>query len=282
MNNCQDYFVYMNQYLDGELPPQETEELLRHLEICEGCRRRFEALRRMVEETRALSADPPADLHAAIMAGVRRERAPRRGLIRLGGRTGRRALVRIGGLAACLVLLAALFDVASPWLGRTGGDDTASDEAAAPEAALFDAAPGEGAEASRSVQSYAQPAPDGAANGILAPESGDMTGDAATDGSAPGYDHAPLAVDGLEEAGPSAFYVVAVGTGDLSAVFGGDVPVEERTDRICVQIENTENARDEAEQALIEAGFTVCDNVEGLPEIDENAQTGLVIVYEDK
>ena len=42
-------------------------------------------------------------------------------------------------------------------------------------------------------------------------------------------------------------------------------------------VENADGAQAQAEQRLIDAGFTVCDNVEGLPETDENAENGLVI-----
>ena len=279
MNNCQDYFVYMNQYLDGELSQQETDELMQHMEICESCRRRFEVLHRFTEETRKLDAEPPETLHAAIMARIRRERAAKR----------RRIFVRLGGLVACLALLVVLADVASPWMSRTGNaSDTSgatTDGAAAPEAALFGADGASGA--SRSVDVYAQSAPesDNAADRALRKEDGGETApeDAVVANDALGYDHELFVVSGLEETVPSAFYIVAVGTGDLSAAFGSDASIEQGAQgETCVLVENTENAQAEAEQTLISAGFTVCDNVEGLPATDGSAETGLVVVYEHR
>lgn len=276
MNNCQDYFVWMNEYLDGELPQAQTDELLRHLESCGHCREQFERLQQLTGAVRGLDAEPPETLHAAIMRRVRRERAMRR----------RRVLGRLGGLAACLVLLVALAEVAMPRLGQGASSDSANNmtgSASAPEAALF--SPQENARAADDSVTQ-DTAADGAANeesSEAAPREYESTGKTTmANQSNDGYDHALLTVPQLAVSEPAAFYVVAVGEGDLSDVFGQQAVTEQDADEAYALVENADGAQAQAEQRLIDAGFTVCDNVEGLPETDENAENGLVIVYESR
>lgn len=45
--NCQEIRIWLNAYLDGELPAGEAEKVKRHLETCPACCRQAEALRRI-------------------------------------------------------------------------------------------------------------------------------------------------------------------------------------------------------------------------------------------
>lgn len=276
MNNCQDYFVLMNECLDGELPEAQTAELLRHLETCDHCRAQFEALQQLTGAVRQLDVELPETLHTTIMRRVGRERTLRR----------RRIWVRLGGLAACLALLVVLADVAAPWLGRGSSSDSANNmtgSASAPETARFSAQEGARTTDDSVTQDTAADGGTDEASLEAVPreyENTDKT--TATSENSLAYDHELFVIPQLQVTDTAAFYVVAVGTGDVSAVFGEEAVIEQDAPETYVLVENTDGAQAQAEQRLMDAGFTVCDNVEGLPETDESADNGLVVVYESR
>ena len=61
-SHCQEVFALLSQYLDLELPPQDCEELQKHIEACPPCVEFAESLRKSVELCRQhqASAAPPA------------------------------------------------------------------------------------------------------------------------------------------------------------------------------------------------------------------------------
>jgi len=76
--NCKAAIAYMHDYLDRELPYEQTIELQRHLASCSECRMRLEAL----EKTDALmrsfpSEQAPPDLANRILKSLPRTRNPR-------------------------------------------------------------------------------------------------------------------------------------------------------------------------------------------------------------
>ena len=61
----------LSEYLDGELQPEEREDLQAHLFTCAACARTLAELRRVVERARALpDREPPRDLWPVIAAAI--------------------------------------------------------------------------------------------------------------------------------------------------------------------------------------------------------------------
>ncbi|HET6776247.1 MAG TPA: zf-HC2 domain-containing protein, partial [Actinomycetota bacterium] len=124
--------------LDGEIDVGSDSSIAEHIETCSRCRA-FEAqIHRIHELARVQPAGPVPDLVPAIMAQVRRERAPRRGAIitlpRPSPVWGRHAAAFVAGAVAAALLLGGL-----PMLRR------------GPSSALASDIPGRVAQASREV-----------------------------------------------------------------------------------------------------------------------------------
>ncbi len=58
---CDEIEVYLSGFVDGELPQQQQQRVLTHLERCTACRQVVEELTRIKEETRQLSFQHPTD-----------------------------------------------------------------------------------------------------------------------------------------------------------------------------------------------------------------------------
>jgi anti-sigma factor RsiW len=68
---CEEYELWLSAYLDGELAAADLSRLEGHVVSCDRCARELAALRTEVRLTRALAPEePPADLHARIMAAL--------------------------------------------------------------------------------------------------------------------------------------------------------------------------------------------------------------------
>lgn len=68
---CEEYELWLSAYLDGELAASDLPRLEGHVAGCDRCARELAALRTEVRLTRALAPEePPADLHARIMAAL--------------------------------------------------------------------------------------------------------------------------------------------------------------------------------------------------------------------
>lgn len=108
------YEALMSAALDGELSPQERQELDRHLAGCPACAALFDELGAQCAALRELDCPFPDGLHDRILNGLpEQEKAPARKTLHWR---------RWGAMAACLVLVAALAGAVAPMLpARTGG-----------------------------------------------------------------------------------------------------------------------------------------------------------------
>jgi anti-sigma factor RsiW len=72
---CDRFVEVVTDYLDGAMPPAERKQLERHLQICDGCARYLEQIRKTIEMSGRLTvADVEAlDDHAreSLMAAFR-------------------------------------------------------------------------------------------------------------------------------------------------------------------------------------------------------------------
>ena len=82
MNGCGKYEVLIARYLDGEALLPDREALEKHLAVCRECAnlyRDVSDIDRALREHRAKDVEPPAHLHARIMANLPEERSSLRG-----------------------------------------------------------------------------------------------------------------------------------------------------------------------------------------------------------
>lgn len=72
MNNpCEDIQALMSGQLDGELEPDETKRLEKHLASCTECQAEFEKMKQLVAATSKLRfAEPPDDVWDHFLEGV--------------------------------------------------------------------------------------------------------------------------------------------------------------------------------------------------------------------
>lgn len=69
--SCQQVAEWIEQALEGSLPPRQERELQRHLESCAHCRQRYQREELAMKALRLLpSQEPPADLNERIMAAL--------------------------------------------------------------------------------------------------------------------------------------------------------------------------------------------------------------------
>ena len=114
--------------------------------------------------------------------------------------------------------------------------------------------------------------------------------DAASGGAQPGvlmqttgYDHDLFTVPALRSSELVAWYIIATGTGDPSELFPMESVIGERElGETYIFVPNTASEKEDAGQTLIEAGFILHDNVDNLPEVDETAEYGLIVVFESR
>ena len=158
MKYCDEYAPALSAFVDGELTEQEKNEVLAHVETCEGCRTCLAELMKMRLAFGDLEEyDAPAGFAESVMARIRAEAAsqaeaaPQK-------KTSRPWLKALASLAACcaIVLLAApMFShssktEAAPAEAPAAAADTAASTERAMEFALTEEAPaGESAEESR-------------------------------------------------------------------------------------------------------------------------------------
>lgn len=305
MSNCQDYIIKMNQYLDGELPVDEISELLRHMEECEECRKVYENLKIVAFETRHLRADAPRQLHANIMNAIARER-PMRRMRRLN------RLSHLAALAACGALLIVMVNTVAPWLREKpifgsspdysgGGDNNMNMAPQTAEGAPEDAGGAEWSLADDSDNDLAMPAaaPDDALmsrawDGEQEDRAEQTEPDAASGGESgvtqpgtlmqtAGYDHDLFTVPELRASELVAWYIIATGAGDPSELFPMESVIGERElGETYIFVPNTADEKEAAIQTLIDAGFTLHDNVDNLPAVDGTAEYGLIVVFESR
>ncbi len=118
MKHCEEYAALLSTFADGEVTEQERQEVLRHLDCCEGCRAYLADLMAMARELSAPAPQLPETFAEQVMWRVRRERNKK-------AKKSRRVMTVVASAAACLVLVMALPYV----LGGVGMDDTATESA---------------------------------------------------------------------------------------------------------------------------------------------------------
>lgn len=106
---CEPVIVELERFVDGDLPPEETAAVARHLESCAGCRAEARLAEEIRDELRALPRlDAPSHLVETVKVTARREDA---------ARTRRWSVLRpspVWALAAALLLAAVLTPL---WMG---------------------------------------------------------------------------------------------------------------------------------------------------------------------
>jgi hypothetical protein len=131
----------LSAYIDGELSPQDKQALEEHLSSCDSCREallEFRAVKRALQSLPA--AEPPAGLHAKIMAGLK----PRRlgFLTKLSERLSHWTYRQWVPAAAAVMVLAVFLSAGTGvwYANRRQGLDLAG----RPQLAAYDEAKGEG------------------------------------------------------------------------------------------------------------------------------------------
>lgn len=101
----------LNDWVEGVLDGSERAALDDHIDSCDSCRERAEALRRLLADLRALPREvsPGADLRPAIRAQVRR-RSEARALRRLRGPLAAAAALLVVGTATLTALVVRALD----------------------------------------------------------------------------------------------------------------------------------------------------------------------------
>lgn len=74
MKACESYIMLMNQCMDGEATQEEAANLHAHLAECEACRTLYDFYTAMDQAIRDNIEEPPEQLTAAIMNGIRKEK----------------------------------------------------------------------------------------------------------------------------------------------------------------------------------------------------------------
>lgn len=120
---CDEMEDRLNEYLDGELPGTERQEVDRHLAGCPGCRETLRGLRSIRDGAGTLPRhlEPPRDLWPGIRSALRAGKLPRRGMDRRLARWPRWAELAV---AAALIVISggvtALFLRSRPVAPETG------------------------------------------------------------------------------------------------------------------------------------------------------------------
>lgn len=75
--DCQTAFEYINMYVDNELDDKETEELLRHISLCESCRKELDDIVALKAALAGIKeVEPPAGLALSAIKKAKRRRIP--------------------------------------------------------------------------------------------------------------------------------------------------------------------------------------------------------------
>jgi anti-sigma factor RsiW len=76
--NCREFTEFLNDYLFGDLPPDERAEFERHLEECPWCVRYLDSYRKTIRLARGLAdleqSPPPAEAPEELIQAILRAR----------------------------------------------------------------------------------------------------------------------------------------------------------------------------------------------------------------
>lgn len=124
MNNCTKYIDWISAYVDSELSPSETEELMAHIESCPSCKK----LLSLYQDIDALSGDmakePPEEIFSNVMGEIHRQDIPS------GKKAPHTRAKAVLGLCAAMAACFAIVFFANPGLFSMGGSDSAANYAA--------------------------------------------------------------------------------------------------------------------------------------------------------
>ena len=117
MKYCDEYAPALSAFVDGELTEQEKNEVLAHVETCEGCRTCLAELMTMRLAFGDLEEyDAPAGFAESVMARLHEEAAPKK-------RTQRKKWMGLAACAAVVLMAAVLFPHVT---GSSGAADSAA------------------------------------------------------------------------------------------------------------------------------------------------------------
>ena len=117
MKYCDEYAPALSAFVDGELTEQEKNEVLAHVEACEGCRTCLAELMTMRLAFGGLEEyDAPAGFAESVMARLHEEAAPKK-------RTQRKKWMGLAACAAVVLMAAVLFPHVT---GSSGAADSAA------------------------------------------------------------------------------------------------------------------------------------------------------------
>jgi len=109
MKYCEEYAALLGAFADGEVTEAEREEILAHLDGCEGCREYLAQIMEMKAELSCPVPEMPENFAAQVMWHVRSEKTRKQ-------KKNRRVMTAVASVAACLVLVLAIPQV----LGNMG------------------------------------------------------------------------------------------------------------------------------------------------------------------
>ncbi len=117
MKYCDEYAPALSAFVDGELTEQEKNEVLAHVETCEGCRTCLaEQMKMRLAFGDLEEYDAPAGFAESVMARLHEEAAPKK-------RTQRKKWMGLAACAAVVLMAAVLFPHVT---GSSGAADSAA------------------------------------------------------------------------------------------------------------------------------------------------------------
>lgn len=283
MKQCSEYIVMMNMYLDDMLSEELRAELFEHLEQCDGCRRRFDALEKMLSVRGELEQEPPEELHKSIMKYVAAD-----GRVR-SKKAVLKKIYMIAAVAAVMVLTLSgtLSKLNRTYLFMPKGASEA-DQAALENSGggLYSAMapPAVGAVQDSHVETdygyevnvESEPG-DGADLNETKTQSGfeDRAADSGKD-----EQQRLFTLPRLQTTERYAGYCIATGSGSVVDIFGSENVIEyPELGETYVIIPNDAESLEAAERELEAAGFVLQRNLENVPTADENAENYLLVIF---
>lgn len=264
---CQTVIERMNLYLDGRLSGGQYQELAKHLEQCEHCRKRMNYLRVISSEIRADRPPMPDHLHSNIMQYIAKanEPAPARKL----------PLKRWAkSLAICAAALLLLFAVPAVWNTATQPQTGTSDVATAQAESWVEQLLNKWKSLFAKEDPATEPHTD-ASTGNANQDVGQTV--ASGQGNAADSRYTVSVIHSKER---FARYIVATGSVlDVSAFFDlKNVTVYPEDGSIYVHLLNNASSTSQVYYCVRQMGLTLHEDPKGLPEVDANAPEILLII----
>lgn len=279
---CHETIELMNLYLDGRLSGGQYQELAKHLEQCEHCRKRMNYLRVISSEIRADRPPMPDDLHSSIMNYIAKANAPapeRKFSLK-------KLQKPLAICAAALVLvivtplaLSTMGNSADPSINPTGESGGWFSQLLDRLNFFGSQSAGEDADKDTSTdpgKDEGKPDPNDSADGTAG--SGEADKDPSNQS---GKTEGTYTVPTLHTREKFASYIVATGTVlDISAHFDlSSVAVYPQDGSVYVHLPNDAGSLAQAYNSIRQLGLTLHLAPKGLPEADENAPEILLVIF---